>query len=271
MTIQHNSFFFPGAAAVCVLRNFGCIVLTGVLAVSTVHGQESAAVEQTRTVIQQWIETRRVIATESRDWKVRREFLESRIALLEREIEATRARTSEARERLTLAETEREQQSATAATDEALLAKLDALVGGLETRTRALLRRLPPAALDRLGLLQARLPAEGVDTRFGIGDRFLTVVGILNALNKFHPELTVTSEVREVADGTKIEVAVMHLGLGCAYYVSADGSVAGYGNPGVTSWVWSESNAAAVEIARAIAMHSGRQEAGFVRLPFNLQ
>lgn len=229
--------------------------------------QEPARVDEARAALEQWVETERLIYREERDLAIKRELLQSRIAVVQREIETTRARIAEAETLLTAADREEAELLAEAARRETATVGLAALVAGLEARTRALVARMPAAALERVTTLLPRLPADPSATQMGLGDRFLTVVGILNGLNKFHRELTVTTEVRRLPDGGAVEVSVLYLGLSQAWYVSADRSVAGIGGAGPDGWVWTPANESAAAIALALAIHAGAAEAGFVRLP----
>jgi hypothetical protein len=228
--------------------------------------QEPARVDEARAALEQWVETERLIYREDRDLAIKRELLQSRIAVVQREIETTRARIAEAETQLAAAEREETELLAEAARRETSTAGLADLVAGLEARTRALVARMPAAALERLTTLLPRLPVDPAATQLGLGDRFLTVVGILNGLNKFHRELTVTSELRQLPGGA-VEVSVLYLGVSQAWYVSADGAVAGVGGAGPDGWVWTPANESAAAIARALAIHAGAAEAGFVRLP----
>lgn len=229
--------------------------------------QEPAKVDAARAALEKWVETERLIYREERDLALKRELLESRIAAVQREIAAVRVRIAGAETQLADAEKEQGELREASERQERAAAAIAEVVARLEARTRSLVARLPAVALGREQALVPRLPADPAATELGLGDRFLTVVGILNGLNKFHREITVTSELRRLPDGSAVEVSVLYLGLSLAWYVSADRSVAGTGGATADGWVWTPANEAADEIARAIAIHAGAAEAGFVKLP----
>jgi septal ring factor EnvC (AmiA/AmiB activator) len=223
-----------------------------------------------RTSLEQWVQTRRVISQERRDWALGREMLEDRIALVEREIESLRGRIGEAegsiaeadRKRAELLETnERLQQASQSLTGTAV---------ALEQRTQALLARLPDPIRERVKPLSQRLPEDPESTELSLSQRFQNVVGILNEVNKFNREITVTSEVRSLPDGSAAEVAALYVGIGQAYYVSNDGRAAGAGGPGEEGWAWTPAEQAAPEIARAIGILKNEQVAGFVLVPVRM-
>lgn len=264
---------FTTAAAPRRRYAFGTTLLAAsvMLLAGTGHGgvQEPDKVDATRAVLEQWVATERLCYQAEQELRVKRELLESQIAVVQRELDATRSRIADAERQLSETGGERTELEAEAARQAAAADGLAERVAALETRTRALVSRLPAAALARVETLIARLPADSAETKLGLGDRYLNVVGILNGFNKFQLELSLTSEVRRLPDGSGVAVSVLYLGLSQAYYVSADRSVAGTGTAGPDGWIWTPANQAAEEIARAIAIYSGEAEAGFVRLPLN--
>jgi hypothetical protein len=104
-----------------------------------------------------------------------------------------------------------------------------------------------------------------------LGERYLTIVGLLNECDKFERELVQTSEVRKLGNGTGAEVTTFYLGLGRAYYVTADRRAAGIGRPTADGWVWTPMDVAAQPIADAIAIFENKQVARYVPLPVRVE
>src|SRR5690606_16102139 len=101
-----------------------------------------------RAALEKWVETRRLISKEKRDWALGQEMLRSRIALVEREIESLRARLADAGKSITDTDEKKEELDVER---EALVADAAALRGSiatLELRTRELLPRLPDPARE---------------------------------------------------------------------------------------------------------------------------
>jgi len=235
------------------------------------RAQEPAPVEATRAVMERWVETRSVIGKEKRDWQLGRELLDNRIALVQREIETMRTRIAEAAKNATDLEV---QKAALAAENQRLVdgaSSLSGPIAGLEMRTRRLLERLPEPLRERLKLLSQRLPEKPGETKLTLGERFLTVVGLLNEVNKFQREITVTSEVRTLGDGTSAEVTAVYVGLGQGYYVTADGKAAGTGAATPDVWKWTPNNTAGPSIRRVITILKNEQPAAFVPVPVKVQ
>jgi FtsZ-binding cell division protein ZapB len=232
---------------------------------------KAAKVDDVRDVLEKWVETRRVISKERRDWTLGREMVEDRIRLVQREIESLRARIGDAeksiadadRKRADLVETNEKLKSASSA--------LGHTVGALETRTRELLKRLPDPIRERVKPLSQRIPEKPEETKLSLSERFQNVVGLLNEVNKFNRDVTVTSEVRKLDNGTTVEVTALYVGIGQGYYVTAKGDAAGVGVPSAEGWVWTPANDAAARIAEAIAILKNEKAAEFVRLPVRIQ
>lgn len=246
--------------------------VVSLLPLAVVADDDSArsVLETTRSAMEKWVETRRLISQERRDWALGREMLEDRIDLAYREIETLRAKIGEAQKNIAEADRKRANLVTENERLKTATAALADTVRELEGRTRALVARMPAPMQDRVETLSRRIPDDPENTRLSLSDRFLNVVGILNETNKFNREIVVTSEVRELADGTRVEVAVVYLGLGKAFYVNTKGTVAGIGTSSPEGWTWTPANGAAPRIAAVVAILKNEQEADFVQLPIRI-
>lgn len=224
-----------------------------------------------RNALEQWVETRKVISKEKRDWVLGKEMLQERIALVQREIDALRGRTSEASASIAEADRKRDELLAQNEKLKSASAALVATATALEARTLALLARLPDPIRERVKPLSQRLPKAGEEAKNSLSERFQNVVGILNEVNKFQREITVTSEVRALGAGASAEVTVLYVGVSYAFYSSADGRLAGVGTSSADGWAWTAANELGPEIAKAIAILRNEQVAEFVQLPLRIQ
>lgn len=235
------------------------------------QGGGADPVAATRTALEQWVETRAAISRETRDWAVAKDALAASSDVCKREIVATQKKIAEAEAGIAAADDRRaallvdnEREKATAAT-------LEQRIGEFEQRLLRTLPRLPEPLREKLKPLTQLLPATGAATPPPLGNRYATVVGVLNELHKWNREVTVTSEVRSLPDGTNVEVAVIYLGLGQAFYASGNGLVAGVGTASAEAWVWRQANELAPQVRQAIAVFANEQAAAFVRLPVQVQ
>jgi len=244
------------------------LVSTGAM---TAQGDEDGDVDTTRAALERWVETRRIISQEKRDWALGREVLNDRIDLVQRDIASLQGKIEEAQKGISEADRKRAELAEENDGLAALSKGLAETVAELEASAKELLRRLPDPIRERVQPLSQQLPDDPGETKLGLGDRYANVVGLLNEVNKFQREITVTSEVRTLQDGTTAEVTSLYVGIGQGYYCTADEDAAGIGSATEDGWTWTPANEAAGEIARAIAILQNEQAADFVRLPVRIQ
>ncbi|MEP9409828.1 MAG: DUF3450 family protein [Candidatus Brocadia sp.] len=229
------------------------------------------SVDSVRLALEKWVETRRIISQEKYDFELGREMISERIKLVEREIELLRGKIREAEESITETDKKRADLVAENEKYKEATALLIGMATGLETRIREFLKRLPDPICGRVKPLSQRLPENHGEVKLSLGERFQNILGILNEVNKFNREITVTSEVRKLPDGTSAEVTVLYIGIGQAYYINGSGDVAGIGTASPEGWVWVPVNEAAAEIKKAVAILKNEAVAAFVLLPIEIQ
>lgn len=243
----------------------GVLVAAALLAGTVAPDERS--IQETRLLLEKWVETRRIISNEKREWELGRELLHERIALVKSEIESLRNRIAEAEESITSADRlGGELVDENEALKEAA-AVLWEYASDFERRTLALLRRLPDPIRERVRPLSQRVPVNPDESKLSLSERFQNIVGILNEVNRFSREVTLVSEVRSLEGGASAEVTSIYVGIAQGYFVGAGNSVAGYGSASGDGWIWVQSDDAAAEIARAIAILKNEQVASFVKLP----
>jgi hypothetical protein len=235
------------------------------------QGQAQDAVAATRTTLEQWVATRATISKESRDWALAKESLQARMDVVRRETEALKKRVTDAEAGLADAEKKRLELQAENDKQKATGASLEQRIAGFEQRLLGLLPRLPDTLRDKLKPLTQRIPTGEAPGALSLGDRYATVIGVLNEIHKWNREITVTSEVRDIGGGTSVEVAVLYAGLGQAWYAGGNGKVAGVGVAGASKWEWRPSNELSPAITKLIAVFKNEQPAAFVQLPITVQ
>ncbi len=228
-------------------------------------------IETTREALSEWVKVRGVISKEKRDWKLGREMLQERIALVQSEIDTLREKIAETRKGIDEVEEKKAAREARKATLEDAASTLADVVGDLETRVLAVLERMPPMARSHVERLTQQFPEAGQETKLSLSQRFAHVLGVLNELNKLHRTITVMPDTRELPGGGKAEVTVVYVGLSKAYYASANGKVAGLGTTSADGWTWVPANDAAGAILRAIKILNSEDVAAYVRLPVTIQ
>lgn len=235
--------------------------------------QDSIGVDGARAVVEQLVETRRLISVEQAEWQLGRTLLEERIAVVSEEIQSLRARIDDTQASIGEADRAREELLAENARLRESTAQLVSMVGALETRTRSLLVRLPVPIQEKVRPLSQQLPNDPEDTRLSLSVRFQNVIGVLNEITKFNRELHVASEKRTVTDGVttqQVEVAAMYVGIAYGFYTSSDGRYAGIGTAAGEEWTWTARNESAEAIERAIAILQDDGIADYVSLPITI-
>lgn len=228
-------------------------------------------IDATRTALAKWVETNRVLSKESQDWALGKEALEARLEVVKREVASLKQRNGEAEASIAEADKKRGELQTESDEKKASAAKLEGDIGELERRTAGLLPRLPEPLRAAVAPLSQRLPKAGEDAKLSLGERYQNVVGILNEVQKWNREIKIASEVRPLGNGSSVEVTVLYLGLGQAYYASADGKHAGIGAPTGDAWVWQPADDRAADIKKAISIYRSELLASFVRLPVRIQ
>lgn len=233
--------------------------------------EETGAIENTRNALEKWVKTKDLISKEKRDFELKKEILNQRIELVRHEIDSLHSKIDDAENSIAEADKKRQDMlEENTKLKDASTSLQDTLIT-IEQRTRQLLKRLPDPIRNRVKPLSQRLPENPNETKLSVSERFQNVVGILNEVDKFNREITVTSEVRNLPDGSSVEVATVYVGIGQAYFASANGAVAGIGTATDAGWVWKQNNQAAPQIADAIAILKNEKVASFVLVPVEIQ
>ncbi|MBL9077490.1 MAG: DUF3450 family protein [Planctomycetes bacterium] len=248
-------------------RSATALLLASLAAAQQAAGPDVATV---RTALEKWAETSRLISQEKKDWQLGQATLRDRIDLLRREITTMQKRIGDAETSITATEAQRTALAAEDAQRKAVEAQLRERVVQLEASVRELLPRLPEPLREQVRPVSQLIPDKPDETRQRLDERYRNVLFVCKQIHKWNREITLKSEVRTLADGSSVEVAVMYVGIGQAYYSGGNGKVAGTGTATATGWVWTPANELAAPIADAIAILKNEKVAAFVRLPVQI-
>lgn len=237
---------------------------------SPAPGDAPASVAVGRDTIAKWVETQQIISKEKREWQQARELLRSRIELLQGETLALDEKIGRLRDTAREVESKRAESSIEERGIQTTLDSLTAWVTELEAGVRGLVRRLPDPARAKVKPLFDRMPSDPASTRQSLAERYQNVVGILNETNKTNNEITLTTEIRNLSDGTSSEVRAVYVGLAQAYFVSAKGE-AGIGRPGAEAWVWEPSEGLAPSVVLMVEVLQSKAKPTFVPVPVRIQ
>jgi len=248
------------------------IVVAGLAALGAASfAQPDDPLGSTRTALEKWVETRRIMSEERREWALGREILGDRIEAIRGEIAKLGTDEAKAREDITKLDLDRDELVAQNERLKEASAKLGEIIAALEARTLTLLVRLPEPLRDRVRLLSQEIPTEGETSKLSLSQRYQNVIGVLNEVNRFHKEITVTTERRGLGDGTTAEVTTIYVGIAQGFYVGRQGTVAGIGTGTAEGWTWRTANDIAPEVARLVAIVRNEDVAAFVPMPVRVE
>ena len=226
---------------------------------------------QTRSLVETWVQTKKLVAQLKADWKEENEILNQSITALEREVSSVESAMGAVDKDLTQADKEfetatQEKDSLTQFGD-----RLKSLLAKLEQSVISLNRRLPAGLQQSVSSMINRIPEDPENTKVSLSSRMVNVVGFINEVNKFNGSISVSSELRQNESGAELQVKVLYVGLAQAYFSSPDGSFAGIGLPGGEGWEWSNQPSMAPAIQQAIEIYEGSAPAAFVELPMTIR
>lgn len=229
------------------------------------------ALAQTRSTLEQWVQTRQLISKTRSDWEADKETIAQTSALYERELQTiaeqlSKVSTNNAEVDKQRLAAEKQKNELDAAADQ-----VQQLVGSLEKRVQELALSFPPPLADKLSAALKRIPVDPANTKISGMERMQNVVGMLNEVDKFNAAVTVVSEVQKNPAGAEVQVETMYLGLAQAYFVDQAGEYAGVGTPSATGWVWQPDLQLAGKIQTCIAMYKNATPANFVSLPVEIK
>jgi hypothetical protein len=250
---------------------FRLTIFTAWLAAAGQAAEVPPSLAETRSTLEQWVQTRQLISKTRSDWDADKETLAQTTALYERELKSIAEQMSKVSTNNAQVEKERLAATATQSELEAAAEQARTLVAGLEKRVQEIAPSFPPPLAEKLASSLKRIPADPANTKMSGLERMQNVVGILNEVDKFNAAVTVVSEVQKNSSGAEVQVETLYLGLAQAYFVDKAGEYAGLGTPAATGWEWTANNALAGKIQKTIAMYKNATPADFVSLPVQIK
>ena len=255
-----------------IFRMTGCALAAGAL-LSTLPllATGDNRLQDTRSVLDQWVETRQLTSKEKTDWRVERSILNDTKTLLTGELERLTEALEELEASATVAD---EARTELAAQREELLAAsgvIESSVAELETQIKGIIATFPEPLVATIRPLIRRLPADPAESTVPLGERVQNIVGILSQADRFNNTITQTSESLEIAEGRFIEVRTLYWGLAMAYYVDTSGEYAGIGMPAEGGWEWPRVPGAGPAIRRLMDVYEGSESIQFIELPARIR
>ncbi|MFQ3223923.1 MAG: hypothetical protein ACI8Z5_000162 [Lentimonas sp.] len=234
-------------------------------AASSLHAQDS--LQDTRNVLNQWVETRQIISKENSDWLVEESILQDTQSLLTNELTRLEETLNTLQSSATAAEDERSTLTEEKEQLSAASHVVESTIGALEVQMKEIIKTLPEPLVNKIKPLIRRLPEDPDNNTLSLGERVQNIVGILSQADKFNTTITAISESREISKGKVVEVRTLYWGLAMAYFVDASGEYAGIGFPGEDGWEWPQIDGAGPSIQQLLGVYEGNEDIQFVEVP----
>ena len=248
-----------------ISRLISQIVITTAICSLPLHAENK--LQDTRDVLDQWVETKQIISEERADWRLEQSILKDSRSLLDNELARLTQALADLEASATAADEDRTQLAAEKELLKAASSVVEANIGSLETKMKALVNSLPQPLVDKIKPLMRRLPDDPNNTKLSLGERVQNIVGILSQADKFNTTITLSNESREIADGKVVQVTTLYWGLAMAYFVDNSGTYAGIGTPNSDVWEWQEMADAGPKIKQLLDIYEGSQGIKFVSVP----
>jgi len=225
----------------------------------------------TRSTLEKWVETRQLISKTRADWQADKESLEQTIALYERELKSideqmAKVSTNNTQVAKEMAEAEALKRSSGEANDAARI-----FAGKLEAKLQQVAPKLPAPLQEMIKKDLARIPADPANSKMLPAERMQVCVNLLNELDKFNNSVNLFSDKRKNAAGEEVAVETMYVGLGAAYFVNDAGDFAGIGAFGPDGWTWTTKPEIAPAVRMAVKVYRSEHPPAFVKLPATIQ
>ena len=230
-----------------------------------------ASLNDTRSTLEKWVETRQLISKTRGDWQSDKEMLEQSIQLFERELKAVEEQRAKLSTNSTQADKERAQAEAQLKSANESLDQTKQFASGVEGDISKLVPRLPKPLQEILKPSLARLPSDPANTKMAATERAQVIVGILNEIDKFNSAVTIFSEKRKNEKGEEVAVETVYLGLGAAYFVSDACDFAGTGTVGANGWDWTVKSELGSSIKEMLRIYRNERPPRFISLPATIK
>ena len=235
--------------------------------------QGAEVLENARSTLQQWVETRQIIAEERTSWLAEEKTLTESIEFMKAEIESLNQAIADAEEDIGTQDETQSKLKAEIAESEEAIAIVESAVPVFEKKLLELASIFPAVFEEKVATQMRRIPDPDLDREVDVEleARVQNIISILKNIEYFNKTINLGSELRE-ANGEMVEVRTLYVGFGQAYFTDEAMTTAGYGYPIVgQGWQWIERPEIAQAVSDAILVADNRKPAVFVSVPVSLQ
>lgn len=242
------------------------LIFSGQWLSAQVVAEEKLSPLEARAMLEQWIETERLISSEGRDWKVEQAALAELIDLYRTEIALLNEELEQAGVSTQQADGQKEKLSKEILSYRASRKQLEITVDEQAQRMLRLAQRFPQPLLQLVKPQRDVLKETEVSM---VRERIVALLEILRQAGKFNRVMTYSEELQAIDGGGKRQLSILYMGLGRAYYLTGD--TAGSGSPTANGWEWKADGGLREDVEKAIAIHQGSAQPALVELPVEVK
>lgn len=224
---------------------------------------------EARTTLEKWVETRQLTSKARSDWQADKETLEQTVQLFGRELKGVEEQMGKVSTNNVQVDKERAEAEALKKSATESLERAREFAAVMEGKLTRLTPQLPAPLQDIIQPLLNKLPT-AANTKMSAAERLQVVVGILGEMDKFNNAVSIFSEKRKNPQGEEVAVETVYVGLGAAYFVNDAGNFAGTGAPGASGWEWTTKPEIASSVREVIRIYRNERPARFVALPVTI-
>ena len=248
-----------------ILKPIRAAVLLALLAASAATAE--TVLNDTRTTLEKWVETRQLVSKARTDWQTDKETLEQTVQLFSRELATVAEQMGKISTNNVQVDKERAEAEALKKSATESLERTREFATGAEVKIVKLVPQLPVPLQEIIRPLLNKIPADASVTKMSAAERMQVVVGILGELDKFNNAVAIFSEKRKNSQGEEVAVETIYVGLGAAYFVNDANNFSGVGTPGAAGWEWTAKPEIAASVRDVIRVYRNEHPANFVALP----
>ena len=252
-----------------ILKPIRAAVLLALLAANAATAE--TVLNDTRTTLEKWVETRQLVSKARTDWQADKETLEQTVQLFSRELATVAEQMGKISTNNMQVDKERAEAEALKKSATESLERTREFATGAEVKIVKLVPQLPVPLQEIIRPLLNKIPADASATRMSAAERMQVVVGILGELDKFNNAVAIFSEKRKNSQGEEVAVETVYVGLGAAYFVNDANNFSGVGTPGAAGWEWTSKPEIAAAVRDVIRVYRNEHPANFVALPATIR
>lgn len=240
------------------------------LAFAAVTAGAQTDIKATKTAIEQWAKTNRIISEEKAEWEADKESIQMTLELYRDQIKNLEAKIETLQASTTSDDEKKRSLNVAIAKQKQINAITTERVAGIETAVLALAEKFPSKLQSDLSQTLDTIPRDPESANQQAGVRLRNAIYILQEADKFDSNIQETSET--LVDGSeKFQVTVLYWGLSLGFYVDDARTRGGVIKLTPDGWQKQENNKMAPTIGRLIDVYRQTTDPEFVTIPITIE